>query len=85
MCPLLGRTAHGRYARSLLPWAAVPTPLPPNVDMLAWFDEHERRLCGSCGERACVSVADAFASFCLNCGAISIGGVRIDVDGRLPV
>jgi hypothetical protein len=51
---------------------------PTNVDMLAWFSEDERHVCGSCGERACVTLPDALASFCLACGAVSINGVRID-------
>ena len=57
--------------------------LPRNVDLLAWFREDERQLCASCGERSSVSVPDAFASFCLGCGAVAIDGVRVDVDGRL--
>jgi uncharacterized protein with ACT and thioredoxin-like domain len=53
--------------------------------MLAWFTEAERDMCGSCGKRASVTVADALAAFCLACGAITIEGVRFDVDRRLPV
>jgi hypothetical protein len=55
-----------------------------NVDMLAWFSEDERNVCGACGEKACVSVSAAVALFCLACGAITIDGQRIDVDGRIP-
>jgi len=51
---------------------------PSNVDMLAWFSEDERNVCGSCGQRASVSFPDALASFCLACGAISVDGVPID-------
>jgi ribosomal protein S27AE len=59
--------------------------LPRNVDLLAWFSEDERQVCGSCGERSAVSVPDALALFCLRCGAVAIDGVRVDVDGRLEV
>jgi hypothetical protein len=31
-----------------------------------------------------VGVPEAVASFCLNCGAVTIDGVRVDIDGRLP-
>jgi ribosomal protein S27AE len=64
----------------------VPQPsLPRNVDLLAWFSEEEREVCGSCGERSSVSVPDALASFCLRCGVVAIEGVRLDVDGRRTV
>jgi hypothetical protein len=56
-----------------------------NVDMLAWFDEDERNVCGACGERACVSLPNAATSFCLACNAITLDGKRIDVDRRIPV
>jgi hypothetical protein len=56
-----------------------------NVDFLAWFSEDERQTCESCGERSAVSVPAAVATFCLSCGAVTIDGVRIDVDGRIPV
>ena len=56
---------------------------PSNVDLLAWFSEKERNVCGSCGERACVSPRDALASFCLACGAVFVDGVRIDADLRI--
>jgi hypothetical protein len=56
---------------------------PPNVDMLAWFSEEEKHVCGSCDERACVTLPDALASFCLGCGAVSVNGVRIDSDLRI--
>jgi hypothetical protein len=54
-----------------------------NVDMLAWFDEDERDLCGTCGERACVNLPNAATSFCLACNAIMLDGKRIDVDRRI--
>jgi hypothetical protein len=54
-----------------------------NRDLLAWFAEDERGDCSACGERACVSFPEAAASFCLACGAITIDGVRMDVDGVL--
>ena len=56
-----------------------------NVDFLAWFSEDERQICESCGERSAVSVPDAVASFCLSCGAVTIDGVRIDVDGLVRI
>jgi hypothetical protein len=31
-----------------------------------------------------VSVPEAVASFCLSCGAVTIDGERLDVDGQLP-
>jgi hypothetical protein len=58
-------------------------PEHSNVDLLAWFSEEERTVCGSCDERACVSLPDAFASFCLACGAVSVDGVRIDAELRI--
>src|SRR3954464_11414859 len=56
-----------------------------NDDMLAWFSEDERECCSACGERACVSLAAALASFCMACGAIKVDGRRIDTDGRITV
>lgn len=56
-----------------------------NRDLLAWFSEEEREMCAACHERARVSFPEALASFCLSCGAIWADGVRIDVDGRLPL
>jgi hypothetical protein len=82
----------GRAAYSGFRWVVVacfpvkPQPsLPRNVDLLAWFSEDEREVCASCGKRSAVSVPDAFASFCLGCGAVAIDGVRVDVDGRLAI
>lgn len=48
------------------------------VDLLAWFSEDERQGCARCGERACVTLPDALASFCLACGAITIDGVALE-------
>ncbi len=56
-----------------------------NTDMLSWFTDEERHVCGSCGEKACVSLPGAVASFCLGCGAVTIEGVRIDRRGRVPL
>jgi hypothetical protein len=56
-----------------------------NVDMLAWFGEEERQTCSACGARACVSLPNALASFCLACDAITLDGVRLDDDGRVPL
>jgi hypothetical protein len=56
-----------------------------DVDLLAWFSEDERHVCERGGERTAVSPPEAVASFCLGCGAITINGVRVDVDGRVPV
>src|SRR2546423_644484 len=58
--------------------------LPSNEEMLAWFSDHERHECEFCGEKACVSQPDATASCCLACGAVTVEGVRIDGDSRLP-
>jgi hypothetical protein len=55
-----------------------------NADMWAWFGDEEREVCGSCGEKACVSVPNATASFCLCCEAITLDGVRIDPERRIP-
>jgi hypothetical protein len=51
-----------------------------NVDFLDWFPEEERNECSACGERACVSLPDATASFCLHCGSVTIDGRRILVE-----
>jgi hypothetical protein len=55
-----------------------------NRDLLTWFSEDERGECNECGEKACVSLPDALAAFCLACGAITVDAVRIDVGGRVP-
>ena len=71
------------------PSAYVGTTVKPdeglNVDLLTWFSEDERGPCDHCGERARVSLPDALAAFCLGCGAITIEGVRVDVDGRVAI
>jgi hypothetical protein len=64
--------------------AAVEGPPVTNLDLLDWFAPDERGECSACGLRACVSLPDADASFCLGCGAITVGDVRIDVHGLLP-
>ena len=56
-----------------------------NLDLLEWFGEDERGDCTACGRRACVSLPDVAASFCLGCGAITIGGMRIDAAGAIPL
>jgi hypothetical protein len=56
-----------------------------NLDLLEWFAEDERHECSSCGRRACVSLPAVPAHFCLGCGAITIGGMRLDTQGRIPV
>jgi hypothetical protein len=61
----------------------VSTDAPSNVDLLAWFSEEERHACAICGNRTSVSLAEARASFCFRCGAITIDGVRIDVYGHI--
>jgi hypothetical protein len=50
------------------------------VDLLAWFSEDERQACARCGERARVTLPDALASFCLACGAITIGGAELELE-----
>jgi len=55
--------------------------LPPsNVDRLALFAEDERDKCLFCGEKTCVTVPEAHASFCFTCDAVCLNGERIDVD-----
>jgi len=51
--------------------------------MLAWFSEDERQVCGSCKEKACVTLPGVLAAFCLACGAIWVDGVRIDAGLRI--
>src|SRR5581483_4333166 len=60
----------------LRPSVAVMAVASTNLDLLGWFDE---------GERACVSLPEAKAAFCLACGAVHIDGVRIDVDRRIAL
>lgn len=56
-----------------------------NRDLLAWFSEDERNDCSHCGEHACVSLPNVPAHFCLSCGAVTIAGIRIDVNGDIRV
>lgn len=56
-----------------------------NLDLLAWFPEDERHVCGSCGEKACVGLPEARISVCLACNAITLNGERIDVDRRIAI
>jgi ArsR family metal-binding transcriptional regulator len=48
-----------------------------NLDLLEWFDEEERSVCSECGERACVTFAEAKASFCMGCGVVKVDGRAI--------
>jgi hypothetical protein len=56
-----------------------------NLDLLDWFSENERNICSVCGEKACVTLPEVAAHFCLGCGAIHIAGLRIDVARTIPV
>ena len=56
-----------------------------NLDLLEAFSEDERGECSSCGKRACVKLRDAPATFCLACGAVHVGGMRLDIGRTLPV
>lgn len=56
-----------------------------NRDLLDWFSEDEREQCGYCGERARVSLAEVPTTFCLACGAVTSGGIRLDVERQLVV
>lgn len=56
-----------------------------NLDLLEAFSEDERGECSACGERACVKLREAPASFCLACGAVHVGGMRLDVGRKQPV
>ena len=60
----------------------MSTADPTNLDLLAWFSEDERRPCAYCGANACVSLTEALAYFCLDCGAITLDGRRVDTGGR---
>jgi hypothetical protein len=60
------------------------TPPPDNTDLLDEFDESERGECSSCGQRACVSLPETPACFCFACGAVSVGGMRLDVAREIP-
>ena len=80
----MGRSAHGGRAGSALPWGGRGRVPLTNLDLLDWFGPDERSECPACRRRACVSLPDVEASFCLGCGAIEVGDVRIDVHGLLP-
>jgi len=56
-----------------------------NTDLLRWFSDDETSVCSACGERACVTLPDVVATFCLHCGAIWLRGERLDVDGTILV
>jgi ribosomal protein L37AE/L43A len=56
-----------------------------NLDLLEAFSEDEIHECSSCGRRACVKLRDVPSMFCLACGAVYVGGMRIDVGRALPV
>lgn len=58
---------------------------PSNRDLLEWFGEDERTDCSVCGERACVSLPTVSAQFCLACGAVTIAGLRMDVNREIRV
>ena len=73
----MGRTAHGRPGKALLPWPGMPAEPLTNVDLLEWFSEDERELCSDCGEKACVSFPGLHAAFCLACNAVKVAGERI--------
>jgi hypothetical protein len=60
----------------------MTVPPPTNRELLAWFDD-ERAVCSYCGEKTSVSFTGVRASFCLNCSAVSIDSVRIDLDHRI--
>jgi hypothetical protein len=49
------------------------------------FSEDEREVCVSCGQRACVAMREALASFCLGCGAIEVNGIRINANPRISL
>jgi hypothetical protein len=55
-----------------------------NIDLLEPFDEDERAECPSCGQKACVSLPETPACFCFGCGAVTIGGLRLDVARQIP-
>jgi len=71
----IGRTAHGRLRRLLLPWRVVLT----NVDFLEWFSEAEREDCSDCGEHACVSFPGLPIAFCLACNTAKVDGKKIEL------
>ena len=52
-------------------------------DLLESFSEDERGVCSACGERACVSLPQVPAHFCFVCDAVTIAGIRIDVNREI--
>lgn len=56
---------------------------PSNQDLLDWFEEHERKPCTYCRKRACVGLPEASAEFCFACGAVTIAGMRLDVNREI--
>jgi hypothetical protein len=76
----MGRASHCGLWLLALSWSTM-AEVPSNCDLLDWFSEDERKVCGSCGERACVSLPRVSAHFCLACGAATIAGTRLDVHG----
>ena len=55
-----------------------------NLDLLDAFEDGERAECSSCGQKACVSLPETAACFCFGCGAITVGGMRLDVARNIP-
>jgi hypothetical protein len=53
--------------------------------MLDWFSDDKRNVCSSCAERACVSLPHVSAHFCLACGAVTVAGMRLDVNREILV
>ena len=64
---------------------ALESPQLTNLDLLGWFSEEERNVCSSCERRACVSLPEVAAHFCLGCGAIHISGMRLDTGRQIAV
>lgn len=60
-------------------------PEETNLDLLEAFSEDEIGECSSCGQRACVKLRDVPSTFCLSCGAVRVGGMRLDVGRNVPV
>ena len=60
-------------------------PEETNLDLLEAFSEDERGECSTCGERACVKLREVPTTFCLSCGAVKIGGMRLDIGRNVPV
>jgi hypothetical protein len=59
--------------------------VPSNRDLLESFSEEERGRCSSCGEYACVSLPRVSAHFCFACGAVTIAGIRLDLNREILV